>query len=75
MLKKNRYFFQKSTRRFCKVKNRKFLYYEVGKKDNALGCIDFDALTIYINEVFLNYYNLYSLFFINLEQKCFWENY
>lgn len=51
LLKKNRYFFQKSTRRFCKVKNRKFLYYEVGKTDTALGCIDFDALTIFLNEV------------------------
>lgn len=51
LLKKNRFFFQKSRRRFCKIKNRKFLYYDTKKNNNALGCIDFDSLTISLNEV------------------------
>ena len=53
LLKKNRYFFQKSTRRYCKIKNRKFIYYNVGDKENCLGCIDFDAVTITLNEVYI----------------------
>jgi len=56
LLKKNRYFFQNWTRRFCKIKNRKFLYYNVNDLNNALGCIDFDALTITMREVLSKYF-------------------
>ena len=51
LLKKNRYFFQKSTRRYCKIKNRKFIYYAVGNKESCLGCIDFDSVTMTLHEV------------------------
>ena len=51
LLKKNRYALQGWTRRFCKIKNKKFLYYDVKNLKNALGCIDFDAVTITLEEV------------------------
>lgn len=51
LMKKNRYFHQGWTRRFCKVKNRKFLYYDLKNEEHCIGCINFDAVTITLEEV------------------------
>lgn len=47
-------------KRYCKIKNRMFLYYMPKDKKKAVGCIDFDIIKVTLEEVsFIKYYNFY----------------